>query len=178
MNSPSVPSGNYIDIVVDITNYDPELRYVVNVVRATGEVPIQTYHIPVQDETFTGRINFLKLPAGSYLVGISTYIGFDLYCQTVEELIPAGSPAPTGLSFTNITDASATVNWTEPTSKQPISYEVYVNDELNTVAGCNNIVLTDLLSNTSYTVKLRARYSNFNYSAFISSGFTTSNPPS
>jgi hypothetical protein len=84
-----------------------------------------------------------------------------------------GCTAPTGLSVTNITQTSATLNWSPVSgiSYYAVQYKRTGDaDWFSTVAGTNSANLTNLTANTSYTWQVKGDCSGFS----VANTFTTS----
>ena len=92
----------------------------------------------------------------------------------------AGNPsAPTNVTFSNVTNVGATVNWTPGSGGAPVTgFEYQVNSlpAVSVSSATVSAALSGLSSNSAYTFKMRA-VSETGASDWVSGNFTTKGPP-
>lgn len=96
--------------------------------------------------------------------------------ESVSVTIPdkAAPSAPFNLAVSNVGATTATITWGPSTDNVGVTgYEVYRNDVLLDTVTSTSINLTDLIPNTSNTIKVRAINANGNKSNFSSIVVTT-----
>lgn len=176
INTPATPIDTLVDLVVNIKNYDPFLRYSINVMNSIGEVPIRALVIPVQNELDTGTIVIDHLPADTYKVEVNTYIGLTKYCSDTKQAIVFNNASPSELVVSDETESSAHIEWTAPEGREVLGYEVWVSDKLVGYVSCTSYDLTTLEDTTTYSIKVRARYDEYSISGFLEGEVTTTGP--
>ena len=98
--------------------------------------------------TFTGLDGSTQ-----YTASVAAFCGTsESEARTLAFTTPVACPAPTNVTFSNITTTTATVSWTGTAS----SFSVMLGDSILGTTNTNSYTLTGLTANTSYTVKVKA----------------------
>jgi hypothetical protein len=75
LNDPTIVVSTKVDIIVRITDYNPERRYKVEILNLGAVVPVATESIAIAEEGADGDITFMQLPAPAlnYIVRVTWF---------------------------------------------------------------------------------------------------------
>lgn len=177
INNPAIGLGVSTDVSVQLTNYNSHLSYIIDIYKDSSEIATSGKIITAGDDETKGKVSFTEVPPGDYKVVITSYLNSIKYCSNIIMLTDNSVPAPTNMSFINTTDTKTTVRWDAPVGREPISYELYVDDELYNVVGCVELTIEDLTGLTSYDIKVRAKYGMGVYSEYLTGTVVTEEEP-
>lgn len=174
INNPAITPETYIDVIVNITNFDRSFNYIVNIYYGLSEIPTAGKVINTGDDSSKGSIVFMQQPFGSlYRATVTAYVGANKYCSDSKDVMFIMRPSPTSMTFDSIGDRSVHASWTPPEGRMPILYDVYLDGVLYGETTCTDIIISGLSPLTSYTVSVKAKYATDIYSDSTSGVATT-----
>lgn len=154
VNNPSLTPGDNYDITVKVKNYNPLLRYEIQLIKSGEMVPVVSRIIEASDPNFDGSQVFRLVPFLDYVAVVLNFNNLGLLCDVVETVRSTTCDKPVNLAYSNLTDIEFTVDWDAVTNA--LRYEVYLDGVLHTSVVNNHYDFTNMNPETKYEVTVKA----------------------